>query len=82
MKNKLYIAGLASMLLLTYSCSNDDSYEVQEVKAKSFEITPQAALNAKIIDSTSVKAGTKIISTQINIAPPEDGDPANPIPPR
>jgi hypothetical protein len=82
MKNKLYIAGLVCITLLTYSCSNDDSYEVQEVKAKSFEITPQAVLNAKIIDSSSVKVGTKIISTQINIAPPEDGDPNNPLPPR
>jgi hypothetical protein len=79
MKNKLHIAGLVCITLLTYSCSNDDSYQGQEVKAKSFEITPQAVLKAKTIDSTTVKSGTKI-STSSAIAP--DGDPVNPPMPR
>ncbi|MFV8375127.1 hypothetical protein [Flavobacterium sp. LB1P71] len=80
MKNKLYIAGLVSISLLTYSCSSDDeNYEVQEVKNKSFEITPQTVLNAKTNDSTTVKSGTKITTTRVSDA---DGDPNNPIPPR
>jgi hypothetical protein len=79
MKNKLHIAGLVCITLLTYSCSNDDSYEGQEVKAKNFEIAPQTVLTAKTIDSTTVKSGTKI-STSSAIAP--DGDPANPPMPR
>jgi hypothetical protein len=80
MKSKLYIAGIVSLSFLTYSCSSDDeSYDVQEVKARSLEITPQAVLNAKIIDSTTVKSSTKIISTSTSA---EDGDPYNPLLPR
>ena len=79
MKNKLYIAGLVGIMLLTYSCSNDDSHEGQEVKAKNFEMNRQAVLKAKTVDSTTVKLGTEI-STSTSIEP--DGDPVNPIPPR
>jgi hypothetical protein len=75
MKNKLYIAGLVLITLLTYSCSNDeDSFEVQEVKAKEFKNVPQSVLqqelNARVIDSTAV---------ELNKA---DGDPSIIIPPR
>ncbi|WP_197056046.1 hypothetical protein [Flavobacterium sp. AED] len=80
MKNKLHIAGLVCITLLTYSCSNDDSYEGQEVKAKNFEITPQTVLTAKTIDSTTVKSGTKINAAPTSSAP--DGDPVNPPMPR
>ncbi|MFV5690271.1 hypothetical protein ACM55M_16795 [Flavobacterium sp. ZT3R25] len=80
MKSKLYIAGIVSLSFLTYSCSSDDeSYDVQEVKTKNFQITPQAVLNAKTIDSTTVKSGPKISTTRLS---EEDGDPNNPIPPR
>ncbi|MFV5697801.1 hypothetical protein ACM55H_05485 [Flavobacterium sp. ZT3R17] len=79
MKNKLHIAGLVCITLLTYSCSNDDSYEVQEVKAKNLEVIPQAILKVKIIDSTAVKIGTSIIPSSAS-AP--DGDPVNPLLPR
>ncbi|MBG6063564.1 hypothetical protein IWX83_003375, partial [Flavobacterium sp. CG_9.1] len=58
MKSKLYIAGLVSISLLTYSCSNDDVYEIPEVKNNNFQITSQAilknGLNEKTIDSTTV----------------------------
>ncbi|TRX31238.1 hypothetical protein FNW52_18650 [Flavobacterium sp. ZT3R18] len=74
MKNKLYIAGLVLIAVLTYSCSNDeDNYDVQGVKTKEFN-TPQSVLKneltAKGVDSTAVKMTE------------EDGDPINPIPPR
>jgi hypothetical protein len=74
MKNKLYIAGLVLITLLTYSCSNDeDSLEVQGVKTKEFKSVPQSVLKqeltAKVIDSTAV----------LNKA---DGDPSIIIPPR
>ncbi|MFV8346463.1 hypothetical protein [Flavobacterium sp. ZB4P13] len=78
---KLYVAGLVSISLLTYSCSNDEeSFEVQEVKAKDFKTTPQSVLKinfpTKIIDSTTVKLGTDAVDLEV------DGDPSNPIPPR
>jgi hypothetical protein len=75
MKNKLYIAGLVLIALLTYSCSNDeDSFEVQGVKTKEFKSVPQSVLqqelNARAIDSTAV---------ELNKA---DGDPSIIVPPR
>jgi hypothetical protein len=75
MKNKLYIAGLVLISVLTYSCSNDeDSYEVQGVKTNTLKSVPQSVLinelNAKPIDSIGVESNS------------EDGDPINPIPPR
>jgi hypothetical protein len=80
MKNKLYIAGLVCITLLTYSCSTDDSsYEVQQVKINTLEIAPQAVLKSKPIDSTATLSGTKIISTSTSA---EDGDPYNPLLPR
>lgn len=79
MKNKLCLAALIAIMLVTYSCSNDDSYENQEVKARNFQINPEAVLKAKNVDSTAVKLGTEI-STSTSIEP--DGDPVNPIPPR
>lgn len=76
---KLYVAGLVSISLLTFSCSNDeDSIEVQEVKARDFKTTPQSVLKsdftAKANDSTTVRLSSDAIDT--------DGDPSNPIPPR
>lgn len=76
---KLYVAGLVSISLLTFSCSNDeDSIEVQEVKARDFKTTPQSVLEsdftAKANDSTTVRLSSDAIDT--------DGDPSNPIPPR
>jgi hypothetical protein len=74
MKSKLYIAGLVTISFLTYSCSNDDGYEIPEVKNNNGQITPQASLknelNQKKIDSTTV------------IMYAVDGDPINPKPPR
>ena len=78
MKSKLYIAGLISISLLTYSCSNDDGYGVPEVKSNNFKITPQAdlknELNEKTIDSTTV-----IFNMEVSAM---EGDPSNPVPPR
>jgi hypothetical protein len=79
MKNKLYIAGLVLISVLTYSCSNEeDSYEVQGVKANTLKSAPQSVLEneltAKPIDSTAVK-----MNMELNNA---DGDPSNPLPPR
>lgn len=80
MKNKLYILGLVSISLLTFSCSNDDNgYDTQEVKAKNLEVIPQAVLQAKIIDSTAIKLDTQISTSSASSA---DGDPANPLLPR
>jgi hypothetical protein len=75
MKNKLCIAGLVLISILTYSCSNDEeSFEVQGVKAKEFKGIQQSVLqqelNARVIDSTAV---------ELNKA---DGDPSIIIPPR
>jgi hypothetical protein len=75
MKNKLYIVGLVSLSLLTYSCSNeDDSYDVQEVKNNKLEITPQSALKVRVIDSTIVKLDLQISTME--------GDPSVGKPPR
>lgn len=78
MKIKLHIAGLVFISLLTYSCSNDDGYEIPEVKNNNFQIIPQAGLKnelkEKAIDSTSVIINTEVYSAE--------GDPINPIPPR
>jgi hypothetical protein len=79
MKNKLCLAGLIGIMLVTYSCSNEDSYENQEFKARNFQLNPEAVLKTKNVDSTAVKSGTKI-SAPTSTAP--DGDPVNPIPPR
>lgn len=78
MKNKLYIVGFVSFSLLAYSCSNDDSYEVPEVKSRNIKISPQAdfknELNKKRNDSTTVILNIEIMRV--------NGDPSNPIPPR
>ncbi len=75
---KLCLAGLVSISLLTYSCSNDE--ESLEVQAKGFKTTPQSVLKTdfktKINDSTAVKLGVDEIDLDL------DGDPSNPIPPR
>lgn len=81
---KLCIAGLVSISLLTYSCSNDEeSFEVQEVKAKDFKTTPQSFLKVsfptKITDTTTVKLGSDAFDSD---AVELEGDPSNPIPPR
>lgn len=77
MKSKLYIAGLVSISLLTFSCSNDDDFEMSEVKNNNFKMTPQVGLKneqkEKIIDSTTV------IFSEANA---NEGDPSNPKPPR
>ncbi len=77
MKSKLYIAALVSISLLTYSCSNDDEFEIPEVENNNFKITPEIGLKnefkEKIIDSTTVNF------SEVN---PIDGDPSNPKPPR
>ncbi|WP_268846236.1 hypothetical protein [Flavobacterium aestivum] len=79
---KLYIAGIISISLLTYSCSNDeDSYEVQGAKSKDSRIAPQSVLkgglNAKAIDTTAINTPN---GAEGNTSP--DGDPINPRPPR
>ena len=74
MKSKLCIAGLVLISLLTYSCSNDDGYDMPEVKNNNFKIVPQLSLKNGVkeeeIDSAAV-----IINDL-------DGDPINPKPPR
>lgn len=78
MKSKLCIAGLVSTSLLIYSCSNDDSYEVQDVKSNKTHIQHQPsmknALEEKVIDSTTVNFEIERNNTK--------GEPSNPIPPR
>ncbi|TRX33007.1 hypothetical protein FNW52_16265 [Flavobacterium sp. ZT3R18] len=78
MKSKLYITGLVSISLLTYSCSNDDGYEIPEIENNNFKITPKAGLknelNEKTIDSSTVIFNIK--------ASAMEGDPSNPKPPR
>lgn len=79
MKNKLHIAGLVLISLLTYSCSNDEgNYEVQGVKTNVIKSVPQSVLKseltAKTIDSTAVKMNMEISSP--------DGDPSIIKPPR
>ncbi|TDE43578.1 hypothetical protein E0I26_11035 [Flavobacterium rhamnosiphilum] len=78
---KLCVAGLVSISLLTYSCSNDEeSYEVQ---ARDFKTTPQSFLKVnfptKIIDTTTVKLGTDAVNTD---AVELEGDPSILKPPR
>jgi cell division protein FtsL len=78
MKSKLCIVGLVFASLLIYSCSNDDSYEVQDVKSINTRIHHQSnmknLLKEKVIDSTAVI--NKIDKTNTK------GEPSNPIPPR
>jgi hypothetical protein len=79
MKNKLYIAGLVLISLITFSCSNDeDSYEVQGVKNNTLNSVPKSVLInrliAKPIDTTKVNTPME--------AQGQEGDPSNPIPPR
>jgi uncharacterized lipoprotein NlpE involved in copper resistance len=76
---KLYVAGLVSISLLTFSCSNDeDGIEVQEVKVLDFKTTPQSVLEsdftARTSDSTRVRSSTDVIDA--------DGDPSVLKPPR
>ncbi|KIA95301.1 hypothetical protein OA93_18600 [Flavobacterium sp. KMS] len=76
MKSKLSIVGLVLILGLTYSCSNDDVYEVSEVKSNSSQIVPDASLktqvNEKRKDSINVFFYIK--------ENPSEGDPSNPKP--
>lgn len=78
MRNKLYIAGLIVLSALTYSCSNDESFEAPEAKSNNLKIVPHTylknKLNEKKIDSTTVNLKVEIINV--------DGDPSNPLPPR
>jgi hypothetical protein len=75
MKNKLYIAGLVLISVLTYSCSNDeDGYGDQGVKANTLKSVPQSVLINEPIDSTKVNSAMEI--------PDPEGDPSNPRPPR
>jgi hypothetical protein len=78
MNSKLYIAGLVSISLLTYSCSNDDGYEMPEIKNNNFKITPQSSLKnelkEKTIDSTAI-----IFNIEVNAI---EGDPNIPKPPK
>lgn len=73
---KLYMAGLVSISLLTYSCSNDE--ESIEVQTRDFKTMPQSVLKsdftAKANDSTTVRLSTDAVD--------EYGDPINPRPPR
>ena len=78
MKSKLYIAGLVSISLLTYSCSNDDGYEMPEVKNNNFKITPQAGLKNELKEKT-IDSTTVIFNIEANAI---EGDPSNPKPPR
>ncbi|WP_409416181.1 hypothetical protein [Flavobacterium sp. PS2] len=76
MKSKLSIVGLVLILGLTYSCSNDDVYEVSEVKSNSSQIVPDVSLktvvNEKRKDSINVFFYIK--------ENPGEGDPSNPKP--
>jgi hypothetical protein len=75
MKNKLYIAGLVLISVLTYSCSNDeDGYGDQGVKSNTLKSAPQSVLINEPIDSTKVNSAMEM--------PDPEGDPINPIPPR
>jgi hypothetical protein len=76
---KLYMAGLVSISLLTFSCSNEEEdIEVQEVKARDFKTMPQSVLEsdftARANDSTTVRLSSDAIDT--------DGDPSIIKPPR
>lgn len=73
---KLYVAGLVSISLLTFSCSNDEeSVDVQEVKSGNFKTTPQSVLESNFTARTSD-------STIVKLSTDADGDPINPKPPR
>jgi hypothetical protein len=78
MKSKLYIIGLISISLLTYSCSNDDSFPIPEVENNNFKLRPQSNLKNDLkeqtIDSTAI-----ILNIEINT---DEGDPSNPKPPK
>ena len=77
---KLYMAGIISVSLLTYSCSNDEeSYEVQGVKTKDLKIAPQSSLKSElnVIDSTAINGP---MGAEGMTSP--EGDPSNPRPPR
>lgn len=74
MKTKLCIAGLVLISLLTYSCSNDDGYEMQEVKSNNFKIVPQVGLKEELKEK-EIDSATVILNAV-------DGDPINPKPPR
>jgi hypothetical protein len=79
---KLYIAGIVSISLLTFSCSNDEeNYEVQGVKTNNSKIAPQSVLkngsNAKAIDTTA--SNTPMGAAGMSSP---DGDPVIVIPPR
>lgn len=78
MKSKLYIAGLVSISLLTYSCSNDDGYEIPEVKNNNFKITPQSGLKNEF-KKTTIDSTTVIFSIEENAI---EGDPSIPKPPK
>ncbi|TDE03740.1 hypothetical protein [Flavobacterium hiemivividum] len=75
MKSKLYIVGLVSISLLTYSCSNDDGYEV---KSNDLKITPQADLKNELNEKT-IDSATTIFNVEESAV---EGDPSNPKPPK
>jgi hypothetical protein len=87
MKNKLFIAGLVFISLLTYSCSNDDEFGMPEGKKNIFKIKPEVNLKNELvqkrIDSTTIifHEGDPIEGngTKLNAV---EGDPSNPKPPR
>lgn len=76
MKNGLYIILFITVSLLSYSCSNDDSYEKQVIQKKNTSIKQLPnfikEVNKKEVDSSAMKFEIT----------PADGDPSNPIPPR
>lgn len=92
MKNKLFIAGLVFISLLTYSCSNDDEFGMPEGKNNNFKITPEVNLKNELvqkrIDSTTIifREGDAVEGDPIEGNGPKlnaaHGDPSNPKPPR
>jgi hypothetical protein len=79
---KLYIVGIISVSLLTYSCSNDEeSYEVQGVKTKDLKSAPQSILESEL---TTKAVDSTVIDVEMGVEGSEgsEGDPSNPRPPR
>lgn len=76
MKNISFIIVFITISLLSYSCSSDDSYEMQVIQKNNINIKQlqnfNKEVNEKKVDSSEVKIKSKAA----------DGDPSNPIPPR
>jgi hypothetical protein len=76
MKNISFIIVFITISLLSYSCSSDDSYEMQVIQKNNINIKQlqnfNKEVNEKKVDSSEVKIETKTA----------DGDPSNTIPPR